>query len=52
MSQHLEFGLKAKNPLDAYGTNQDIEHRFAALTKSMASVPNIALTFFMANPLD
>lgn len=52
MQDYLELGLQPENPLDAFGTNRGVEERFAALTEAMMNDPNIALTYFMANPRD
>ena len=52
MEDNLELGLYPENPLDTFGTNRGVEERFAILAEAMMKDPNIALTFFMANPRD
>ena len=52
LSAHLEPGLVAENPLDAYGTHNDLENRFAALISTLVNDPNVGLGMFMSNPRD
>ena len=52
LSAHLEPGLVAENPLDAYGTHNDLENRFAALISTLVNDPNVGLGLFMSNPRD
>ena len=52
LAAHLEPGLVAENPLDAYGTNTDVLNRFAELTTALVNDPNVALGLFIANPRD
>ena len=52
VAKHLESGLVPENPLDAYGTHNDLVNRFAAMTASLVNDPNVAMGLFMANPRD
>jgi len=52
LAAHLEPGLVAENPLDAYGTHNDLESRFAALIAALVNDPNVGIGLFMSNPRD
>ncbi|MEX0502439.1 acetate--CoA ligase family protein [Alphaproteobacteria bacterium LSUCC0719] len=52
LAAHLEPGLVAENPLDAYGTHNDLENRFSMLISTLVNDPNVSLGLFMSNPRD
>ena len=52
LAAHLEPGLVAENPLDAYGTHNDLESRFSALIATLVNDPNVSIGLFMSNPRD
>lgn len=52
LSLHLEPGLVAENPLDAFGTHNDLETRFAAMIATLVNDPNVGIGLFMSNPRD
>lgn len=52
LAQHLEPGLVPENPLDAYGTHNDLVNRYTALTATLTNDPNVAMALFMSNPRD
>jgi len=52
LAAHLEPGLVAENPLDAYGTHNDLENRFATLIATLVNDPNVGIGLFMSNPRD
>ncbi|HCD21395.1 MAG TPA: CoA-binding protein, partial [Alphaproteobacteria bacterium] len=52
LAAHLEPGLVAENPLDAFGTHNDLENRFAALIAALVNDPNVGIGLFMSNPRD
>lgn len=49
IARHLEPGLKADNPLDAWGTNKEFEHRFYACIAAMMRDSAVASGMFFAN---
>ncbi len=49
IAQHLEPGLKADNPLDAWGTDQNFEYRFYACIAAMMRDPAVASGMFFGN---
>jgi acyl-CoA synthetase (NDP forming) len=49
LRQHLEAGLKAENPLDAWGTHADFEQRFEACLDLLMRDPNVAAGAFVSN---
>ena len=49
IARHLEPGLKADNPLDAWGTNKDFEYRFYACIAALMRDPAVASGIFFAN---
>ena len=52
LQEHLEPGLVAENPLDAFGTHNNLEDRFASLIATLVSDVNVGLGLFMSNPRD
>lgn len=48
----LEPGLHAENPLDAFGTINDLERRYMEMTVGLVNDPGISLGFFMSDPRD
>ena len=52
LAANLEPGLIAENPLDAFGTHNDLEGRFATLIEILVNDPNVAMGLFMSNPRD
>ena len=52
LAAHLEPGLVAENPLDAFGTHHDLENRFARLIATLVNDPNVGIGLFMSNPRD
>ncbi len=46
---HLEPGLKADNPLDAWGSNDDFENHFYVCMSSLMSDPYVAAGVFFTN---
>ncbi len=52
LAANLEAGLIAENPLDAFGTHNDLENRFATLIEILVNDPNVAIGLFMSNPRD
>jgi acyl-CoA synthetase (NDP forming) len=52
LAAHLEPGLVAENPLDAYGTHNDLENRYSALIATLVNDPNVSIGLFMSNPRD
>ena len=52
LAAHLEPGLVAENPLDAFGTHNDLEARFATLIATLVNDPNVGIGLFMSNPRD
>lgn len=49
IARHLEPGLKADNPLDAWGTNRNFEYRFYACIAALMRDPAVASGIFFAN---
>jgi acyl-CoA synthetase (NDP forming) len=49
---NLEPGLHAENPLDAFGTINDLERRYTEMTADLVNDPGIAMGFFMSDPRD
>ena len=49
---NLESGLHAENPLDAFGTINDLERRYTEMTVDLVNDPGIAMGFFMSDPRD
>ena len=52
LQEHLEPGLVAENPLDAFGTHNNLEDRFAALIATLVNDANVGLGVFLSNPRD
>ncbi|MDB2391360.1 acetate--CoA ligase family protein [Alphaproteobacteria bacterium] len=52
LAKHLEPGLVAENPLDAFGTHNDLENRFATLISTLVNDPNVGIGLFLSNPRD
>ncbi len=52
INAQLEPGLHAENPLDAFGTLNDLIPRYAAMTADLVNDPAIALGLFMSDPRD
>ena len=46
---HLDPGLKAENPLDAWGSHDDFENRFLACINLLMADPNVAGGVFFSN---
>ena len=49
IGRHLEPGLKADNPLDAWGTNENFEYRFYACILALMQDPAVASGIFFGN---
>jgi acyl-CoA synthetase (NDP forming) len=49
LSNNLDPGLKADNPLDAWGSNDNFEHRFYACISAMMKDPAVAAGMFFTN---
>ena len=49
IARHLDPGLKADNPLDAWGTNENFECRFQACIAALMRDPAVASGMFFAN---
>ena len=49
IARHLDPGLKADNPLDAWGTNENFEYRFYACIAALMRDPAVASGMFFAN---
>lgn len=52
IARHLEPGLHPQNPLDAFGTLNDLEARFTAMTAAVANDPGVAMGLFLSDPRD
>lgn len=52
LQEHLEPGLVAENPLDAFGTHNNLEDRFTALIATLVNDANVGLGVFLSNPRD
>ena len=46
---HLDPGLKAENPLDAWGSHDDFENRFLSCINLLMADPNVAGGIFFSN---
>lgn len=49
IQRHLDPGLKAENPLDAWGSHDDFENRFLACINLLMADPNVAGGVFFSN---
>ncbi len=49
IDQHLDPGLKADNPLDAWGSNDDFENRFYYCMSALMKDPAVAAGVFFTN---
>ena len=49
IQQHLDPGLKAENPLDAWGTNDNFESRFQACLSALVKDCHVSVGAFFAN---
>jgi acyl-CoA synthetase (NDP forming) len=49
IGRHLEPGLKADNPLDAWGSNDNFEQRFYACMSALMQDPAVATGMFFTN---
>jgi acyl-CoA synthetase (NDP forming) len=49
ISQHLDPGLKADNPLDAWGSNDDFENRFYYCMSALMKDRSVAVGAFFTN---
>ena len=49
IQQHLDPGLKAANPLDAWSSNTNFENRFLGCMTALMKDPNVAVGVFFAN---
>ena len=49
LHQHLEPGLEAENPLDAWGSHDGFEERFEACLDLLMRDPNVAAGAFVSN---
>jgi len=49
IKQHLDPGLKADNPLDAWGSNDDFENRFYYCMSALMKDPSVACGAFFTN---
>jgi acyl-CoA synthetase (NDP forming) len=49
IQQYLEPGLRAENPLDAWGSNFDFENRFYQCMSLLANDPAVAAAVFFTN---
>ena len=52
IKQNLDPGLKAENPLDAWGSPDRFEERFAACLNALMQDPNVAAGAFISNYRD
>ncbi len=52
IARHLEPGLHPENPLDAYGTGNDLVPRNAAMIAALVNDSNVAMGMFMSDPRD
>jgi acyl-CoA synthetase (NDP forming) len=52
LEQNLELGLKAENPLDAWGSHERFEERFEACLDALMQDPNVAAGVFFSNYRD
>jgi acyl-CoA synthetase (NDP forming) len=52
LEQHLDLGLKAENPLDAWGSHERFEERFEACLDALMQDPNVAAGVFFSNYRD
>ncbi len=49
LARHLDEGLKAENPLDAWGTHDNFEARFKTTTQLLMADPNVGGGAFFSN---
>ncbi len=49
LKQHLDPGLEAENPLDAWGSHDRFEQRFEACMNALMQDPNVAAGVFVNN---
>ena len=52
IAEYLEPGLHPENPLDAFGTQNDLVNRYAKMIAALVNDRNVAMGFFMSNPRD
>ena len=52
IAAHLDTGLVAENPLDAWGTARDYEARYTACGRALLDDPDTALLGFFSDPRD
>ncbi len=52
LKAHLEPGLEADNPLDAWGTHERFEERFTACLRLLLADPNVGAGIFVSNLRD
>lgn len=52
LKPHLDAGLKAENPLDAWGSHDRFEERFETCLELMMQDPNVAAGAFISNLRD
>jgi len=52
LEKHLDPGLKAENPLDAWGSHERFEERFEACMNALMQDPNVAAGAFISNYRD
>ncbi len=52
LKPHLDAGLKAENPLDAWGSHDRFEERFETCMELMMQDPNVAAGAFISNLRD
>ena len=49
LKENLDPGLKADNPLDAWGSNDDFENKFHRCFSALMQDPNVGIGMFFAN---